>query len=60
MVTGSRGYIGSILVPMLLEKGHDVVGLDIDVFHACTFLGEVADVPTVVKDVRDVTAADLA
>ncbi|MCB1150017.1 NAD(P)-dependent oxidoreductase [bacterium] len=60
MVTGSRGYIGSILVPMLLEKGHDVVGLDSDLFQACTFLGDVADVPTVVKDVRDVTAADLA
>jgi len=60
MVTGSRGYIGSILVPMLLERGHDVVGLDSDLFRACTFLGELAEVPTLVKDVRDVTADDLA
>lgn len=60
MVTGSRGYIGSILVPMLRERGHDVVGLDSDLFRACTFLGEVDDAPTVVKDVRDVTADDLA
>lgn len=60
MVTGSRGYIGSILVPMLQERGHDVVGLDSDLFRACTFVGEMAEVPTLVKDVRDVTADDLA
>ncbi len=28
LVTGAGGYIGSILVPMLLQKGHDVVALD--------------------------------
>jgi nucleoside-diphosphate-sugar epimerase len=27
-VTGAGGYIGSVLVPMLLEAGHDVVALD--------------------------------
>ncbi len=28
LVTGAGGYIGSVLVPMLLEKGHNVVALD--------------------------------
>ena len=28
MVTGDQGYIGSVLVPTLLEKGYDVVGFD--------------------------------
>ena len=59
LVTGSRGYIGSILVPMLLEEGHEVVGFDSDLFRACTFLGDIADVPTIEKDVRDVEASDI-
>jgi nucleoside-diphosphate-sugar epimerase len=28
LVTGTDGYIGSLLGPLLLERGHDVVGLD--------------------------------
>lgn len=28
LVTGAGGYIGSVLVPMLLEKGHEVLALD--------------------------------
>ena len=60
LVTGSRGYIGSVLVPMLLERGHEVVGYDSDLFRACTFGGEVVEVPTVVKDVRDAEPDDIA
>ena len=33
LVTGSDGYIGSILCPMLERAGHDVVGLDTGLFQ---------------------------
>ncbi len=61
LVTGHLGYIGTVLTPMLLERGHDVVGLDSDLYRRCTFLrGKIADVENVEKDVRDVSAADLS
>src|SRR5512133_1045912 len=53
-LTGHRGYIGSVLTPMLLERGHEVTGLDTDLFGACTFDGELATVPEIIGDVRDV------
>ena len=28
MVTGDRGYIGTILVPILQKKSYDVIGYD--------------------------------
>ena len=55
LVTGHKGYIGSCLVPLLLERDHEVVGLDSDLFAACTYTGELADVPEYDCDARDVT-----
>lgn len=60
LVTGHLGYIGTVLTPMLTAAGHKVVGLDSDLFRRCTFIGSIADVPSLSKDVRDVEAADLA
>jgi nucleoside-diphosphate-sugar epimerase len=62
LVTGHHGYIGSVLVPMLASAGHDVVGLDSFLFEGCDFgAGSLRDqVPAIRKDVRDVSAADLA
>ena len=31
LVTGDRGYIGAVLVPLFREAGHEVVGLDADI-----------------------------
>jgi len=59
LITGHNDYIGSVLVPMALEAGHDVVGLDSYLFEHCTFGDDVPDVPAIKKDVRDVTLQDL-
>ncbi len=59
LVTGHRGYIGTILVPMLRGKGHEVVGLDSDLFAQCTFGGQVPDGPCMARDIRDVQVSDL-
>jgi nucleoside-diphosphate-sugar epimerase len=59
LVTGSHGYIGTVLVPMLFEKGHEVVGLDTDYYKRCTFTGDVPEVKTINKDVRDIEKHDV-
>jgi len=59
LVTGHTGYIGSVLVPMLMAAKHEVTGLDTDFFAGCDFQREPAGVPALRKDLRDVTIADL-
>ncbi len=60
LVTGCLGYIGTVLVPMLQKEGHEVVGLDSDIYRRCTFSGVLPEFPVVRKDVRDVTQDELA
>lgn len=59
LLTGHLGYIGTVMTPMLLEAGHDVVGLDSDLYRACTFGGRIHPTPMIRKDVRDVELEDL-
>ncbi|HKV16168.1 MAG TPA: NAD(P)-dependent oxidoreductase [Reyranella sp.] len=61
MVTGHSGYIGTVMVPMLQQAGHDVIGLDSNLYERCTFAagGRIAQVPHIRKDTRDVEAGDL-
>jgi nucleoside-diphosphate-sugar epimerase len=60
LVTGHHGYIGAILTPMLLQAGHEVVGLDNDLFYTCTYGDWNEVVPSIKKDVRDVEREDVA
>ena len=47
------------MVPMLLDKGYDVVGLDTDLYARSTFGKGIIEIPELKKDVRDVEAQDL-
>ena len=61
LVTGHLGYIGTVLTPMLLERGHQVTGFDSDLYQPCTFGPDdaIEPVPSIHKDVRDVSREDV-
>lgn len=60
LVTGSDGYLGSLLVPYLGARGHTVTGLDTGFYRTdLLYGGEAATPPTITKDIRTVTPGDL-
>jgi nucleoside-diphosphate-sugar epimerase len=59
LLTGSRGYIGTVMAPFLQQAGHEVVGLDTDLYRRSTFGQWRESIRTIVKDVRDVGPSDL-
>ena len=59
LVTGHKGYIGVVLTRMLLEAGHEVHGLDSDLFRRCTFGVPPPMIPETCKDIRDVELSDV-
>jgi len=60
LVTGHKGYIGVVLTPMLEAAGHEVHGLDNDIFRRCTFGDSIPTVTSeLIKDVRDVEMSDV-
>ncbi len=59
LLTGHKGYIGSVGGAMLREAGHDVVGLDTGLFEGCDFGDPAKPLPEVRKDIRDLVLADL-
>ena len=59
LVTGHLGYIGAVLTPKLLDRGHTVVGFDTDLYRACTFAGSLVQVPMIDKDIREADVDDV-
>ena len=60
LVTGHSCYIGTILTQMLLKSGHQVVGIDIDLYAKCTFgLDDAAPIPSIDCDIRELPVAQL-
>jgi nucleoside-diphosphate-sugar epimerase len=59
LLTGHKGYIGVVLTRMLLEAGHEVHGLDSDLYRRCTFGAAPPQIPEICKDIRDVELDDV-
>ncbi len=59
LLTGHKGYIGAVAGPVLRSAGHEITGLDTDLFASCEFGEAAAEIPEVRKDIRDLTKADL-
>jgi len=61
LVTGYNGYVGTVMTPMLLAAGHNVVGLDTNLYQGSTFGEEkiIENVPSIDKDIRDIDISDL-
>ena len=60
LVAGYRGFIGPVLVPLLLDAGHEVVGLDTRYNASCDLAGGASEVPTLLRGLRGGRQADLA
>jgi nucleoside-diphosphate-sugar epimerase len=63
LVTGTEGYIGSLLAPILFKRGHDVVGLDTGYYRDGWLYSRQSDTPLQVmsinKDLRNIEKSDL-
>jgi nucleoside-diphosphate-sugar epimerase len=63
LVTGTEGYIGARLAPILMARGHDVTGLDTGLYKDGTLYVDNRALPvgprSLFKDLRHVTPADM-
>ena len=59
LLTGHKGYIGAVAGPMLRSAGHDVTGLDTDLFAGCDLLELDSKIPEIRKDLRSLHKKDL-
>lgn len=60
LVTGTEGYLGSLLAPALIEQGHEVIGLDTGYYKVGWLYNTNSITPkTLNKDLRRVTREDL-
>jgi nucleoside-diphosphate-sugar epimerase len=61
LITGNKGYVGTVLTSMITRECFDVVGLDSALYAECVF-GKKDDekqITQITKDVRDITLSDL-
>ena len=59
LVTGHRGYIGAVLVPLLRDAGYEVEGFDMGFFEGCAFPPADHTEETPARDIRTITGDDI-
>lgn len=60
LVIGTEGYLGCLLPPLLLEKGHEVIGVDTGFYKVgWLYNGTQVTAKTLNKDIRDISIEDL-
>jgi nucleoside-diphosphate-sugar epimerase len=59
LVTGHNGYLGSVMTPLFVAAGYDVIGLDTHYFAECTLIPDRITLPEHRKDIRDLHPDDL-
>jgi nucleoside-diphosphate-sugar epimerase len=60
LVTGTEGYLGSLLPPILIQNGHEVIGVDTGFYKVgWLYNGTELTAKTLNKDIRHITSEDL-
>jgi nucleoside-diphosphate-sugar epimerase len=60
LVTGTEGYLGSLLPPLLMQRGHEVLGVDTGYYKVgWLYNGTELTAKTLNKDIRNITTEDL-
>src|SRR5664279_5454359 len=59
LVDGDRGYLGAVAVEVLMERGHEIVGLDAGWYDGCDFGEQPGGYEKRTGDIRSITAGDL-
>jgi nucleoside-diphosphate-sugar epimerase len=59
LVTGHHGYVGTKIVPMLVEEGFNANGLDNDLYVEHKSEDAKSDILYLIKDIRGVEPSDL-
>jgi len=60
LVTGNKGYIGTVLVQALINKGYQVTGFDVGYYDGCELYEFNPLIKQIVKDVRDAIEEDFS
>ena len=59
LLTGHKGYIGSVATSVLQDAGHEITGIDTDLYGGCDFGAHPPRVPQMRKDLRSIAVEEL-